>query len=59
MATGMVVLFAKNLIPERHRNSQSPLMQIMPVLSAAIIVVVGLVMTAVSLGWIQPVRFFG
>ena len=59
MATGMVVLYAKHLIPEKHRNSQSPFMRIMPVLSAGIIVVVGIVMTCVSMGWIRAVRFFG
>ena len=59
MATGMVVLYAKNLLPEKHRHSHSPLMQILPVFSAAVIVVIGLVMTAVSLGWVRPVRFFG
>jgi ABC-type nickel/cobalt efflux system permease component RcnA len=59
MATGMVVLFAKNLVPERHRHSDSPLMQMMPVVSAAVIVVVGIVMTGVSLGWLPAVRFLG
>jgi nickel/cobalt exporter len=59
MATGLLVLYAKNLLPKKHRNPRSPLMQMMPVVSAAVIVVIGLVMTAVSLGWIQPVRFSG
>jgi hypothetical protein len=31
----------------------------MPVLSAAVIVVIGIVMTGVSLGWLPAVRFFG
>lgn len=59
MATGMAVLYAKHLIPERHRNSRSPLVQMLPVISAAIIVVVGVVMTGVSMGWLPAVRFFG
>ena len=59
MATGLVVLYAKHLIPERHRNSESPFMQLMPVISAAVIVVVGVVMTGVSLGWLPAVRFLG
>lgn len=59
MATGLVVLYAKNLVPERHRNSESGFMRAMPVISAAIIVVVGVVMTGVSLGWLPAVRFFG
>lgn len=59
MATGMVVLFAKNLVPERHRNSDSRLMRALPVFSAAVIVVIGVVMTGVSLGWLPSVRFLG
>lgn len=59
MATGMAVLYAKNLVPERHRHAESPLMQMMPVLSAAVIVVVGIVMTGVSLGWLPAMRFLG
>jgi hypothetical protein len=59
MATGLAVLYAKHLIPERHRNSQSGFVRAMPVISAAVIVVVGVVMTGVSLGWLPAVRFFG
>jgi len=59
MATGLVVLYAKHLIPERHRNSQSDLMRIMPVFSAAVITIVGIVMTGVSLGWLPAIRFLG
>jgi len=59
MATGLIVLYAKNLVPERHRNSESGFMRAMPVVSAAIIVVIGVVMTGVSLGWLPANRFFG
>ena len=59
MSTGLVVLYAKNLLPERHRNSESGFMRAMPVVSAAIIVVVGVVMTSVSLGWLPAMRFLG
>ncbi len=59
MATGMVVLYAKHLIPERHRNSNSDLMRALPVISAAVVVVVGVVMTGVSLGWLPAIRFLG
>ena len=59
MGTGLVVLYAKHLIPERHRNSESGLMKAMPVISAAVVVVVGIVMTGVSLGWMPAVRFLG
>jgi len=59
MATGLVVLYAKHLIPERHRDSKSLFMRAMPVISAAMIVLVGVVMTGVSLGWIPAIRFLG
>ena len=59
MATGLAVLFAKNLLPERHRNSESLFLRAMPVFSAAVIVIVGLITTGVSLGWLPAVRFLG
>jgi ABC-type nickel/cobalt efflux system permease component RcnA len=59
MATGLVVLYAKHLIPERHRNSNSGFMQALPVISAAVVVVVGLLMTGASLGLVPAVRFLG
>jgi nickel/cobalt exporter len=59
MATGLAVLFAKNLLPERHRNSESWFLRAMPVFSAAVIVIVGLITTGVSLGWLPAVRFLG
>lgn len=59
MATGMFVLFAKNMLPERHKDSQSSFFRLMPVLSAAAIVCIGVVMTGVSLGIIPATRFLG
>jgi ABC-type nickel/cobalt efflux system permease component RcnA len=58
MATGMAVLYAKNLFPERSGKGGA-FFRYMPVVSAAAIVVIGVVMTSVSLGWIPAVRFFG
>ena len=57
MAIGLAVLFAKNLLPESKRHTDSPIFRLLPVLSAAFIVCVGLVMTGVSLGVIRPTRF--
>jgi hypothetical protein len=34
-------------------------MRAMPVISAAVITVIGVVMTGVSLGWLPAIRFFG
>ncbi len=57
-ATGMAVLYAKRLIPERRRANH-PAVRYMPVFSAAVIVIIGAVMTGVSLGWIPASRFTG
>ena len=53
MAIGMLVLYAKNLLPDPARTSQHPAFRWVPVLSALVIVCVGLVMTGVSLGWVR------
>ena len=54
MAIGLMVLFAKHLLPGSSRVTNSPFFRLLPVASAAIIVCVGLLMTCVSLGIIQP-----
>ena len=63
MATGMMVLYARNLFPAR-KGAGGAFFRYMPVVSAAAIMAIGVVMTSVSLGWIMPgwispVRFFG
>ncbi|HVW87695.1 MAG TPA: sulfite exporter TauE/SafE family protein [Bryobacteraceae bacterium] len=57
-ATGMLVLYAKNLLPERQRTDNL-FFRYMPVVSAAAILLIGVVMTSVSLGWITAGRFIG
>lgn len=54
MAIGVLVIYAKNLLPESGNNGKNPFFRWMPVASAAVVLVLGLVMTGVSLGWIQP-----
>jgi ABC-type nickel/cobalt efflux system permease component RcnA len=54
MAIGVLVIYAKHLLPESHRTSRNPFFRWLPVASAVIVLVVGLLMTGVSLGWIQP-----
>ena len=54
MGIGVLVIYAKHLIPERHRTGKNLFFRWMPVASALIVLVVGLLMTGVSLGWIQP-----
>jgi len=56
-AIGMLVLYAKNWLPDPKKTSRHPLFKFVPVASAAAIVTIGIVMTSVSLGWVP--RGFG
>jgi len=56
--TGLAVLYAKNLLPEGKRTNNA-FFRYMPVISAAAIVLVGVLVTSVSLGWIPANRFIG
>lgn len=53
MGIGLVVLYAKHLLPDSKQTSAHPAFRLIPVFSAAIIVCVGIVMTAASLGVIR------
>jgi len=57
MGIGLAVLYAKHLLPDSDRAARNPAFRIIPVVSAAVIVCVGLIMTGVSLGFIHPDRF--
>jgi len=52
MAIGILVIYAKNLLPSN--SDGSPFFRWMPVASAAVVMLLGVVMTGVSLGWIRP-----
>jgi nickel/cobalt exporter len=54
MGIGVLVIYAKNLLPGGGNASGNPFFRWMPVASAAVVMVLGMVMTGVSLGWIQP-----
>ena len=54
MGIGVLVIYAKDLLPERDKSKpQHPILRWMPVASAAVVTIVGLLMTGVALGWIQ------
>jgi len=50
MAIGAAVLYAKSLVPSMPKLASSKAFQLVPVLSAAVIVCVGLLMTGAALG---------
>jgi nickel/cobalt exporter len=57
MACGALALYAKHLLPKHEGMVNRPLFRLIPVFSAVIVICLGLVMTGVSAGWIQPLRF--
>ena len=59
MTIGVLVLYAKRLIPEGNRTGNHPLLHWVSVASPAIVMIVGLIMTGVSLGWIQSKWMIG
>jgi ABC-type nickel/cobalt efflux system permease component RcnA len=54
MAIGAAVLFAGSLLPRSQAITNSRAMRLLPVASAAVVTVVGVVMTCVSLGILRP-----
>ena len=56
MAIGMLVIYAKNWLPESSKSGEHPLLRFAPVASAFVILCVGVLMTAASLRWI-PLPF--
>ena len=53
MGIGLAVLYAKHLMPKTERTIKHPLVKLVPVLSAGVVTVIGLVMTANALGWVK------
>lgn len=51
---GMLVIYAKDLLPKSDPSKRHPFFQWVPIVSASVVVIIGLVMTSVSLGWLQP-----
>ncbi|MBV6433023.1 MAG: hypothetical protein IANPNBLG_03184 [Bryobacteraceae bacterium] len=55
IAIGCAVLYAKDLLPSVPKLTRGPFFRMLPVMSAAVITIVGLVMTAAALGLIRTV----
>jgi ABC-type nickel/cobalt efflux system permease component RcnA len=53
VAVGAAVIYAKHWLPDPQATTERPFFRMIPVLSAAVITVVGALMTAASLGWVR------
>ncbi len=56
---GLLVVYAKTWLPDPQSTARNPAFRYLPVASAAVVVVLGILLTSVSLGWIQPGRLIG
>lgn len=54
MAIGLIVLYAKHLLPDAAGTARGRWMRYLPVASAGVITGAGILMTAVALGVIRP-----
>lgn len=59
MGIGVLVLYAKTLLPARERAVGHPFFRYLPVVSAAVILCVGLLMTGAAAGLFRPGAFVG
>jgi ABC-type nickel/cobalt efflux system permease component RcnA len=57
MGIGFLVIYAKHLLPEPKAVVNRPMFRLIPVFSAVVVICLGFAMTAVSAGWVQPMRF--
>src|SRR5260221_122782 len=53
-AIGLMVIYAKDFLPDSAKASSHPVFRLVPVVSAGVVLCVGLVMTGISLGVIKP-----
>jgi len=59
MGIGMLVLFAKSWLPDPKSTSKHAFFRLVRVISAAVVLGIGLLMTGVSLGWVKAGVFAG
>jgi ABC-type nickel/cobalt efflux system permease component RcnA len=57
MSIGMLALYARHLLPDSGKTAHHPAFRLIPVFSAVVVICLGLTITAVSAGWLQPMRF--
>ena len=59
MGIGAMVLYARQLLPEGSDIRSRPFFRLVPVFSAVVVMILGVLMTMTSLGWITPGRILG
>jgi ABC-type nickel/cobalt efflux system permease component RcnA len=57
MAIGMMVIYAKHLLPKSSSISRNSIVRLVPVLSAVVVMILGALMTLTSIGWVRPIAF--
>jgi ABC-type nickel/cobalt efflux system permease component RcnA len=57
MSIGMLALYARQLLPDSGKTARNPAFRLIPVFSAVVVIFLGLTITAVSAGWLKPLRF--
>jgi hypothetical protein len=56
---GLMVLYTKHFLPDTEKTRSHPAFRLIPVFSAGLMLCIGLVMTGISLGVINPARASG
>jgi ABC-type nickel/cobalt efflux system permease component RcnA len=59
MVVGGMVLYAKNLLPDSNSAKHHPFFRLVPVFSAVVVMMLGLMMTLAAIGVVRPLRIFG
>ncbi len=57
MAVGGLVLFAKNRLPTASGTKNHPFFRLVPVFSAVVVMILGVLMTLSAAGVLKPIRF--
>jgi ABC-type nickel/cobalt efflux system permease component RcnA len=57
MGIGILALYARRLLPDSGKTARNPAFRLIPVFSALVVIFLGVAITAVSAGWLQPMRF--
>jgi ABC-type nickel/cobalt efflux system permease component RcnA len=57
VAIGLIVIYAKHLLPGRDDLKRHPMFRLAPVFSAVVVMILGALITLTSVGWVRPIAF--